>query len=124
MPKPDDQLYKPVVWLTRSDTPQGNGLEGSNVNKYEIRFTVHKREHYEPWLIWSRKNRITTSWAKLIERGRNPNSCYISEQIIPLNSTELIRIENTITGEILIDLETGIRKYHVVSKKGEFDFSV
>lgn len=111
LPKELSQLYKPVVWLTNSSTPQGNGIEGSSLNKYEIRITVKRREHYENWVLWSKKNRIKSSWFKTLASAGNPYSWYISESMIPLNGEELIRIENTISGEVLIDVENGLRTY-------------
>lgn len=111
MPKELSQLYKPVVWLTTTKTAQGNGLEKSMLNKYEIRITLRKREHYENWVLWSKNNRIKSSWAKRLSSVGNPNSWYVSEKIIPLTAEEVLRIENTITGEIIIDVENGIRNY-------------
>ena len=102
-PKPEHLLHKPVVWLTRSVDGSMTGLEGSKYNKREIRITLNKRKHYEMWLIWSRQNRIKSSWAKVLERNNNPNEWYISEQIILLNPNELIMIENTLTGEVIVD---------------------
>ena len=79
-PKPDSELYKPVVWMTRSNTPQGNGLELFGTNqKHEIRITLRKRDHYEPWVLWSRNNRINKSWAKRLESVGNPYNWYISD---------------------------------------------
>ena len=117
LPKPDSQLHKPVVWLTRTETPVGNGLEGCLFNKYEIRLTFHKRENYIPWLVWSRNNRINKSWAKMLERGNNPNAWYVSEQIVPLNAGELVWIENTVTGETIIDIAAGVKACEIKIEK-------
>lgn len=108
LPKPARELYKPVVWLTRDAAPVGLGLLGSIVDKTEIRITLRKRDHYEPWVLWSHKNRINKPWAKKLERGNNPNGWYISEQIIPLDSNEVVKIENTKTGETIIDIDNGV----------------
>ena len=112
-PKPESELHKPVVWLTRSESPRGNGLEGASVYKGEIRIVVNKRSHYDPWLLWSRNNRIEKKWAKKLESVGNPNNWYVSEQIIFLNEKELVRIENTVSGEVLIDVNEGIRQCSV-----------
>ena len=111
--KPDYLLYKPVVWLTRSTDGSKSGLEGATFDKREIRITVRKRPHYDRWLLWSRQNKIKSWWAKALEHGKNPKDWYVSEQIILLNADELVKIENTVTGEIIIDVATGCNCYLV-----------
>jgi hypothetical protein len=91
-------MYKPVVWFTTNLKTDGLGLEGSIVDKKEIRITVKWKSHYQKWMIWSRKNKIDKSWAGALEKGRNPNSWWISEKIVPLE--DIIKIENTQTGEV------------------------
>ena len=104
-------LYKPVVWLTSSIDPSGHGLISTyGVNKKEVRITIRDRKHYQPWLVWSRNNRINKSWAKKLELDRNPNSWFISESIISLSCEELLRIENTVSGEVLVDVTENKRK--------------
>ena len=110
--KKAEDLYKPVVWLTNSSQPLDMGLDGSVFNKKEIRLTLIAREHYEKWDIWSRKNRIDVKWGEAIQRGKDSESWYISEKIIPLTSDEIIRIENIVTGEVLIDVDAGQRSYN------------
>ena len=103
-----EDLYKPVVWLTDNSSPLNMGLDGSVFNKKEIKFTFKMREHYEKWDIWSRKNQIDKKWAESLQRGKDSDSWYISESIIPITGDEIIQIENTITGEMLIDIEAGV----------------
>ena len=123
--KQDEIGYKPVVWLTRNDTPHGHGLEGCSLNKHEVRITINEQEHYENWHIWSRNNRIKTSWAKRLERGYNSTSWYVSESIIPLNIDNLLKIENTITGEILIDVTADVTKCQLeVTKPAKMPSSI
>ena len=109
--KKAEDLYKPVVWLTNNSQPLNMGLDGSVFNKKEIRVTLKTREHYEKWDIWSKKNRIDAKWAEALQRGKDSDSWYISEKVIPITSDEVIRIENIITGETLIDVEVGQRTY-------------
>jgi len=106
-----DDLYKPVVWLTNIPDPKNQGLEGGCFNKSEIMFTLRKKEHYQKWIEWSRRNGIKKQWAEALERGRNPESWYISEKIIPLTRDNIIKIENVITGEIFIDVKAGLTTY-------------
>ena len=106
-----EELYKPVVWLTNSIEPIKMGLDGGVFNKGEIRFTLKAREQYEKWKTWSRENRIKEKWAEIMERNYNSESWYISESVIPITSDEIIRVENTVTGEILIDAEAGKKTY-------------
>ena len=110
-------LYKPVVWLTNNSQPLNMGLDGSVFNKKEIKFTLKAREHYEKWEKWSKKNSINEKWAEALQRGKDSDSWYISESIIPITSDEIIRIENTITGEIFIDIEAGKKTYNCVVER-------
>ena len=88
------------------------GLDGSVFNKKEIRLTLKAREHYEKWDVWSKKNRIDKKWADALQRGKDSDSWYISEKVIPLTSDEIIRIENIVTGEVLINAVAGQRTYN------------
>lgn len=114
----DDPTYKQVVWLTRSTNGEGNvpnasvaafyGFHGPN--KEEIRITLNKRNSYAPWVLWSKNNRMKTKLVKLMGRGgTRPHDWYVSEKEIPLNDEEVVRIENMVTGEMLIDIDAGIR---------------
>jgi len=112
--KEDDAMYKQVVWLTRSIDGKGNvpssttyGFDGPN--KEEIRITLKKRNCYEPWVLWSKDNRMSTKRIKLISRGTMPHDWYVSENEISLTDEEVVRIENMVTGKVLIDVEAGIR---------------
>ena len=112
--KEDDVMYKQVVWLTRSIDGKGNVPDGathgfSGPNKEEIRITLKKRNCYEPWVLWSKDNRMSTKRIKLISRGTMPHDWYVSENEISLTVEEVVRIENMTTGEVLIDVEAGIR---------------
>ena len=115
--KQTEDLYKPVVWLTNNSQPLNMGLDGSVFNKKEIRFTLKAREHYEKWDIWSKKNRINEKWSETLQHGKDSDSWYISERVIPITSDEIIRIENIVSGEILIDIETGIKTYKCVVER-------
>jgi hypothetical protein len=110
--KKAEELYKPVVWLTDNSQPSNMGLDGSVFNKKEIRLTLKARGHYEKWDIWGRKNRIDVKWAEALQLGKDSDSWYISEKVIPLTGDEIIRIENIVTGEVLIDVEAGQRIYN------------
>jgi len=112
--KEDDVMYKQVVWLTRAIDGRGNvpneikhGFYGPN--KEEIRITLKKRSFYDPWVLWSKDNKMSTKRIKLISRGTQPHDWYISEKEIPLNADEVVKIENMLTGEVLIDTEAGIK---------------
>ena len=102
-------LYKPVVWLSRTADAGNCAVMSASVDKSEILITLREREHYQNWTIWSKSNRIKNSWAKRLTSAYNPNSWYVSETVIPLTSDEVIKIENTKTGEIYIDVESGKR---------------
>ena len=110
-------LYRPVVWLTSSPNPDNMGLTGSSFNKSEIRFTLKKREHYEKWSTWSRENRIKDSWAESLKRGYDSDSWYVSESAVPITGDEIVRIENIVSGEVLIDIASGKRAYRCVVER-------
>ena len=112
--KDAEELYKPVVWLTNDSQPLNMGLDGSVFNKKEIKLTLKMREHYDKWDIWSNKNRADKKWVEVLQRGKNFDSWYISETVIPITSDEIIRIENTVTGEVFIDINAGIKTYNCV----------
>ena len=103
----NDNLYKPVVWLSRTADAGNCAVMSASVDKSEILITLRERTHYQNWTIWSKNNRIKSSWAKRLTRAYNPNSWYVSEQIVPLTKDEVIKIENIKTGEIYIDVEAG-----------------
>lgn len=98
----DNMNYKPVVWLTDNDKPLGLGLEGSIVDKSEIRITLSKNDHYKYWLGWANKNLMNKKWQKeFIASTPQYKSWYISEQLIPIE--DIIIIENLKTGKIILD---------------------
>ena len=107
----EDALYKPVVWLTNTSVPVQLGMEQSGGLKHEIKISIRIQPHYEQWHIWSKKHHIEPSWAARLEEGNTAESWFISTQPIFLTANELLRIENTVTGEVLLDLDAGIRKY-------------
>ena len=104
-----NDLYKPVVWLSRTADAKNCAVMSAGVDKSEILITLRERPHYQNWTIWSKDNRIKASWAKRLTRAYNPNSWYVSEAVIPLTSDEVIKIENAKTAEIYIDVEAGKR---------------
>jgi len=104
-------LYKPVVWLSRTADANNCAVMSASVDKSEILITLRERPHYQNWTIWSKENRIKTSWAKRLTGRYNPNSWYVSESVIPLTSDEVIKIENTKTGEVYIDVDAGKLSY-------------
>ncbi|ASN06851.1 hypothetical protein [Virgibacillus necropolis] len=96
----DKELYKPVVWLTTAyePNPKGLGLTGSIVDKTEIRIHVKKKNSFQYWKSYSRKNKIDKKWAEILETGRKSNTWWVSTEIIALDDVQLI--ENKYTGEI------------------------
>ena len=102
LPKPEHLLYKPVVWLTTSKDGNKLGIEGSVVDKKEVRITLNKKKHYISWKKWSKQNKIKSSWANWLNRSGNSDEWYISEKIIEINAENILRIENAYTGEIYL----------------------
>ena len=95
----DTDWYKPVVWLTDSDSPEKNGLDGSSFNKKEIRISVEKTDEYKFWNIWANQNHMDKSWKKALTKGYNYLSWFVIER--PVRVQEIVKVENIVTGEIL-----------------------
>lgn len=98
--------YKPVVWLTNSDSPDRNGIDSSvgmpdEYVKKRVRFVLEKKPHYEWWHTWSDKNRMKKSYKKRLILNMNYASWYISETEIPLS--DVLYVEDLVTGEIYLD---------------------
>ena len=107
----DGPLYKPVVWLTNMTDPTPLESEFTPKNRFCIRITLRMKPDYVHWMEWSRKQGINLSWAKRFEEGFNAESWFISTQPIFLTVNELLKVENTVTGEIMLDFDTGVRQY-------------
>lgn len=102
----DLEMYKPVVWLTNSEvlSAYSLGLNGSMVDKQEIKITLSDSPNYKNWTIWSHDNRIKKSVANRLTSGRNPNNWYVCEQPVQLTKETVLKIENVVTGEVLLDV--------------------
>ncbi len=97
-----DPHYKPVVWLTSEKNPDPFklGLNGSMVDKTEVRIHVEKKPNLpiKSWDVFSAQNKIDPAWKKNMEAGRKPGTWFISTKEIPIENITLI--ENRYTGEI------------------------
>lgn len=92
------KVYKPVVWLTDSKEPIGQGLEGSAADKKEIKITVAKKDYMEPWTSWKPQKKMPNWWKKAYCKKQNPSSWYVSEEIVPF--TDILKIENRYDGTV------------------------
>lgn len=99
--------YKPVVWLTDSDSPERHGLANPieqmppELDKRRIRFVLEKKPDYEWWHTWSDRNRMNKSYKKKMIIGMDYGSWYICEHEIPLS--DVLYVEDLQTGEIYLD---------------------
>ena len=95
-PETDD--YKPVVWMTDSEAPEGLGLEGCRDSKKRIRFTIPKKPYFVKWNKWARQYNMDPQWRKALTSGMNWQAWYISELEIPLDDvSEILDLEtNTV----------------------------
>ena len=90
--------YKPVVWLTSSDTPNNHGLNGPK-EKIQIAIKYDKSKHHW-WWTWKEKNRADKKMTNsLISNGAKYATWYICEEIIPLE--EILWVKNLDTGKII-----------------------
>jgi hypothetical protein len=105
---PVSEMFHPVVWLTDKKSSQYQGLDGSVLNKHEICITIKKRDHYQKWIHWKKKYEMKSRLIKAFTDRKDYRSWYVTEQTILLNADELLKIENTLTGEVLIDIENGV----------------
>lgn len=89
--------YKPVVWFTNLDSPEGHGLDEI---KTEIQIVVKfNKEKHLWWVDWKDKNRMNKSWFKSLTQGMRYGSWYVCEEIIPIE--DFIYVKNLKTGEVL-----------------------
>lgn len=97
-----------VVWLTDSPQPDCHGLlfdpsMPEELDKTRIRITVHYKPHFKRWSEWSDKKGISQEWKEAListaSAEETYKTWYVSERTIPM--TEVLKIENTATGEII-----------------------
>ena len=90
--------YKPVVWLTSSESPQNHSI---GFMKEAIQIAIpYDEEKHQWWVTWKDKNRMDKSWCKkLISNGQNYSSWYVCEEIIPME--KFAYVKNLLTGEII-----------------------
>lgn len=92
--------YKPVVWLTNSESPKNHGV-GDLKEEIQIAIQYNKEKHHW-WVEWKDKNRMDKSWFKRLTRnGERYSSWYVCEEIIPLS--EIVYVKNLKTNEIIYE---------------------
>lgn len=94
--------YKPVVWLTNSDTPNNHGLSREK-EKIQIVLRYNKEKHHW-WWTWKDKNRADKKMTKgLMSKGTRYTTWYVCEEIIPFE--DILLVKNLETNEILYTKE-------------------
>lgn len=96
---PETDWYKPVVWLTDSLNPDNMGLDGSSVNKKQIRLTIPMQPHFKKWGPWATQNNMDSQWRKAITHNKNWKSWYVSE--IPISLDDVIEIRDLESGTVI-----------------------
>lgn len=91
-----------AVWFTTSDKATGNGLEGSIVDKSEIRFILKdipaiKWKDYRKKIIRGENKLLKQRWADALEIDQKPHFWWLTNERITLDNVQAI--ENTKTGE-------------------------
>ena len=94
--------YKPVVWLTDSEVPEGLGLSSCPMKK-RVRITVAKRDTMIFWRAWEPQKYMDKWWRKMLCKGQNPSSWYVSEEIVPFS--DFLKIEDMETGVVYYDAQ-------------------
>lgn len=102
----DVEMYKPVVWLTdlAQPTARGLGLDGSLLDKTEIRIHVKKKVTFKTWEAFAVKNKMNKELKKVFSDDRSPEHWYISTN--PVYFRDILLIENTRSGEIYYKAES------------------
>lgn len=91
-----------AVWLTTTTTSIGNGLEGSVVDKGEIRFIlkdirVIRWRDYKKKIIRGKDIDYKKEYVNALETGQKPHTWWLVTDCIDLINVEAI--ENTKTGK-------------------------
>ena len=104
---PYQEMYKPVVWLTTSNIPEGHGLDNCIADKTEIKFTFSFQKHFKYWNNWSKENKMDKNWYKAMTKDCDYETWWVSEKLVFLNDC-CIKIENIKTGEIYYQLKKAV----------------
>ncbi|WPC42926.1 hypothetical protein [Clostridium sp. JS66] len=99
-----------AVWFTTSITPSGNGLEGSVVDKGEIRFVMKdilaiKWKDYRKKFTKGKDRILREKWADALEVNQKPGTWWLTTDFVTLDNVQAI--ENIRTG-IKIDFPAPI----------------
>jgi len=92
--------YKPVVWLTDSNSPEKMGL---NDIKMEVKITVARRDYMKYWKAWEPRKEMPLWWRKTFCQGMNVSSWYVSERVVPFS--DILKIENRYDGTVYYEAE-------------------
>jgi len=90
-----------AVWFTTSKDPSGNGLEGSCVDKYEIRFVMKdipamKWKDYKKKFTKGDNKVLKQKWADALEVNQKPGTWWLTTNFVTLDKVQAI--ENIKTG--------------------------
>lgn len=90
-----------VVWLTaRDDVTSGNGLEGSAIDKFAIRFTVKlDKRVVSKWHAWGKGRGMDPEWMSILASSGGSGSWRVVER--PILRESWVEIRRMSTGEIV-----------------------
>ncbi len=91
-----------VVWLTSEADPTryGHGLDGSKVNKREMRITVEV-EDAQLWRVWAPRQGMSRAHRRRLAETGGERTWYVVQRPIPVG--EWTEVRNMVTGEVLFD---------------------
>lgn len=95
--------YKPVVWLTDSESPDRLGLDSSAADKKEVKITVARKPYMKYWRVWEPQREMPKWWRDAFTSGYNASSWYVSERVIPFG--DILKIENRYDGIVYYESE-------------------
>lgn len=88
--------FKPVVWMTDSESPEGLGLPN---DKKHVRLSIPMQRHFKKWNKWAKQNNMAPHLMRGLSKGMNWQSWYISEFEIPVD--DVVEILNMDTNTVI-----------------------
>lgn len=110
-----------VLWLSTRSRFNAKlnqlGLYGSAVDKTQVRFELSlPTDEVKPWFGWSRRQGIEKSWYQALNNAASGGAKHWAVIERPVPVAEWVSVIDMHTGELLVDLDTIIRKVHPTVK--------
>ena len=93
---PATDWFKPVVWITDSESPERLGLPN---DKKHVRLSIPMQRYFKKWNKWAKQNNMAPHVMRGLTKGMNWQSWYISEFEIPVD--DVVQILNMDTHTVI-----------------------